>query len=169
MAATKDPVTDLSPIEAIEGRLSKLKDRPLLAQGDRDDRGIRDQSGLDVAVASDVVAERAVVPVDQDAVEARVDVAVRPVDVGRDFRRERQRIVAAPAVDVVAAVGLLPARRRLAAEDLHLVEGRRMERPERGEAVRVRQESLREFAALDASRTGERFLAEPAERRRSGP
>ncbi|MBN8482679.1 MAG: NAD-dependent epimerase/dehydratase family protein, partial [Xanthomonadales bacterium] len=83
------------------------------------DRRAPDHVDRAVAVLADVVAAVRVVPVEQEAVQARVDRRARPGVERRELGRHREGSVDVARVDVVGAVRLLPSR-RLHGAALHL-------------------------------------------------
>jgi hypothetical protein len=91
-------------------RVTQSKD-PHRAEGDRDDRRSRQHVLGAIVVRADVMAETAVVPVQEQAIEPMVDGPSSPRRDGLEHCGHGISLVHPTCVVVVASEGLLPARR----------------------------------------------------------
>ncbi len=84
-------------------------ENPLLPKRNGDDRALPVQVLGVVPVWTYVVTLFSVVPIEQEAIEAGINVLLSPFEEGHHFRGDGEGDIAGPGVVVALAIGLLPA------------------------------------------------------------
>src|SRR5689334_10698600 len=119
----------------------------LLPERDRHDRRALDAVLIAVAMLPYIMPRGAVVPVEEQTIEPRVERLVRPGEQPLHLARHRERAIRVPRIPIIRAIRLLPPRRpHRAAVHLDLVKICWMQRPKRFKTSAIGEQGLRQRA-----------------------